>query len=116
MRHLKKNRKFGRTRKLRDALLKHLAASLILREKMVTTEAKAKEIRPLVEKSITLARKQDLAAYRELLKRFPQQAAAKLFKDVALRYQGRPGGYVRIIKAHRRLNDAAPMAVIELVS
>ncbi|OGD29405.1 50S ribosomal protein L17 [Candidatus Azambacteria bacterium RIFCSPHIGHO2_01_46_10] len=115
MRHLNKNRKFGRKRNQRKALLKNLMAALILREKITTTEEKAKEIRPLIEKSITLAKKQDLATYRELLKRFPKAAAVKLFKDTAIRYQSRPGGYIRIIKTDPRVKDAAKMAVIELV-
>lgn len=115
MRHLNKNRKFGRKSNQRHALLKHLIASLILNEKIMTTEQKAKEIRPLVEKAVTLAKKQDLATYRELLQRFPKTATIKLFKELAPRHKDRPGGYTRIIKANFRVNDAAKMAIIEFV-
>lgn len=117
MRHHNANRKFGRVRKQRRALLSGLAHSLILREKIKTTEAKAKELRPFVEKLITKAKPNTIASRRIVLSRLDNEtrSATKLFKDVAPRYKERKGGYTRITKLGRRKGDAAKMAIIELV-
>jgi len=116
MRHLKKGRKFHRKKGQRKALLRNLINNLIVQEKIETTVAKAKEIKPLTEKLTTLAKKQNLAALRILLSRLPKSAAQKLYYSVAPRYTNRKGGYLRIIKsAKRRKNDGAEMAIIEFV-
>lgn len=107
-------RKFGRIRGRRQSFLKGLAHNLILKEKITTTEARAKEIRPLVERLVTMAKKQNLASFRNLLSKLPEQSAAKLYYEVAPRYQNRAGGYLRITKdADRRMRDGAKQAVIE---
>ncbi len=111
------HRKFNRERGPRKSFLKGLANNLIMKEKISTTVARAKEIRPIVEKMVTLARKQQLASLRLLLSRLPHQAAKKLYFDVAPRYQSRAGGYLRITKLGKaRKRDAAPMAIIEFIS
>jgi large subunit ribosomal protein L17 len=115
MRHCQKKRKFGRPRGQRQALLKNLAAHLILKEKITTTEAKAKEIRPFVEKLITKGRKNDLAAVKYLTKYLPVKARQKLISQISPRYQKRSGGYTRIVKSGSRQTDGAKMAIIELV-
>lgn len=116
MRHLKKGRKFHRKRGQRRAFFKNLMASLILHGKIKTTEAKAKEIRPRLEKLITLGKKQNLASLRILLSKLPKAAANKIYYEIAPQYKDHSGGYVRIIKStKRRKNDAAPMATIEFV-
>lgn len=115
MRHKKKGRKFGRKRDQRRAMLKTLAGSLIVHERIRTSEAKAKELRSVVEPLITLAKRRTLASYRLLRSRLPQVAAKKLFDEVAERYAQRRGGYTRVIKAGRRSGDGAKMAVIEFV-
>jgi large subunit ribosomal protein L17 len=88
-----------------------------MHERIVTTEARAKEIRAKVEKLITLAKRRgDLAGYRLLLERLPKAAAAKVYQELRERYQGRSGGYTRIIKTGRtRMRDGANTAIIELV-
>lgn len=116
MRHLKSGRKFHRKKGQRKALLKGLIGNLIIREKIETTEAKAKEIKPLIEKFITIARKQDLSALRIILSRLNKQAAQKLYYQIAPRYLERKGGYSRIIKGGKiRKNDGSKMAIIEFV-
>jgi large subunit ribosomal protein L17 len=96
--------------------LKILANSLILQEKIETTEARAREVRSLVERLVSYAKKQNLAAYRLLLKKLPQAAADKIYYELAPRYQGRPGGYLRIIKhSQARKNDGAKIVTIEFV-
>lgn len=116
MRHGKRGRKFGRKKGRRRAFLKVLMHNLIMRERIETTDARAKEIRPRVEKLVTLAKKQNLASLRLLLARLPKESAQKLYYEVAPRYAARKGGYLRIIKtAKRRKRDAARMAVIEFV-
>jgi large subunit ribosomal protein L17 len=114
MQHKKKGRKFSRKRDQRRALLKGLAANLILKEKITTTEVKAKEVRPLVEKLITKSKKQNLASIRYLARYLPPQARKKIM-ELGQRYQERPGGYTRIIKLGPRKRDAARMVVIEFV-
>lgn len=115
MRKRKKGRKLSRKRDQRKALLKSLARELILKEKIKTTEAKAKEVRPYLEKIITKAKKGDLAAIRNLARFFSKSIVKKLVKEIAPRYRERPGGYIRIIKLGPRKSDGAKMAIIELI-
>jgi large subunit ribosomal protein L17 len=112
---VKKNRKLSRKRDQRRALLKGLAANLILKEKIKTTEVKAKEVRPLVERLITKAKKGDFNSARYVAKILPAKAVARLIKEVAPRYANRPGGYTRIIKIASRRGDGVGVAIIELV-
>ena len=115
MRHGNVNRKFGRERGQRAALFKSLARSLILRGKMKTTLAKAKEIRPMVEKMVTRGKSATLANRRLLIASLGDvRAAGKLLKT-AEGYKDRTGGYLRITKMGPRAGDAAQMAVIEFV-
>ncbi|MEK7657825.1 MAG: 50S ribosomal protein L17 [Patescibacteria group bacterium] len=116
MRHLKKGKKFHRKKGQRNALMKSLANNLIIREKIETSEVKAKEIKPMVEKLTTVAKKQTLADFRLLMSRLPKKSAEKLYYHIAPRYADRKGGYLRIIKsAKMRKNDGAKMAIIEFV-
>ncbi|MEK7636003.1 MAG: 50S ribosomal protein L17 [Patescibacteria group bacterium] len=116
MRHLKRGRKFHRKKGQRKALLRGLISNLILKEKIETTEAKAKEIKPFVEKLITIAKKQNLAALRSLFSLISKKSAEKLYYLIAPRYKERRGGYLRIIKGTvRRKNDGSRMAMIEFV-
>lgn len=109
-------RKFHRERGQRRAFLQGLAHNLIMKEKIETTVARAKEIRPLVERLVTVAKKQHLAALRTLFSKLPKKTAQKLFYEIAPRYKERAGGYLRIIKeAKFRKRDAAPMSIIEFV-
>ena len=117
MRHQKSGRKLGRNPAQRRALLRQLAISMILHERVMTTEAKAKTMRPVVEKLITIAR-EDTPHHRKLImsKIDHPLAMAKLFDVIAPRFETTPGGYTRISKLGPRRGDAAPMALIELVS
>jgi len=115
MRHLKKGRKFKRERDQRRALLRSLIFSLIKYEKIKTTEAKAKEIRPIVEKLITKAKKGGLSNYRLLISKINIQAAKKLVKEIGPRYKERKGGYTKIIKLPKRKTDGSKMAIIKFV-
>ncbi len=115
MKHHNKTRKFGRTAKQRNMMMSSLARSLIKKERIKTTEAKAKELRPIVEKMVTKAGKSSLATRRALSAQLGEDAAVKVIKELAPRYTERPGGYTRIIKAPRRFGDAAKMAYIEFV-
>ena len=115
MKHRNKARKLGREKGQRAALLKTLAANLILKEKITTTEAKAKEARPFIEKLITKSKKNDLSAMKYLAKYLPKKARKKIVMEIGSRYQNRAGGYTRIIKLGPRKTDGAKMAVIELV-
>lgn len=99
----------------KKALLRNLASAFILKERIKTTEAKAKELRSSVEKSITIAKKQNLSARRLLRKKFSELVTKKLVDDLSKRYQNRSGGYTRILKLGLRFGDAAKMAIIELV-
>lgn len=111
-----KKRRFSRKTKVRKGLLNSLMRSLVLEERITTSEAKAKEIRPRVEKAVTLAKKGTLAARRLLVRRAGgRDAAERLVKDIAPRYGERKGGYLRIIKLGARKSDGAKMAVIEFV-
>ena len=116
MRHGKAARKLGRVRKQRKALLWSLVVALIDRGRITTTEAKAKEVRPVVEKAITRGKSQSIAARRILSSKFPQATVSKIIKEVAPKYSDVPGGYTRITKLPPRMSDSARMAVIELRS
>jgi large subunit ribosomal protein L17 len=115
MRHGNVNRKFGRERGQRKALLRSLARSLVLRGRMQTTLAKAKEIRPLVEKMVTRGRTDTLHSRRLLIASLGDERAAKKLIATAKGYEGRTGGYLRIVKMGPRKGDAAQMALIEFV-
>ncbi|PLT35309.1 50S ribosomal protein L17 [Bacillus sp. V5-8f] len=117
-------RKLGRTSAQRKALLRDLATDLIIHERIETTEARAKELRSVVEKMITLGKRGDLHARRQAAAfirnevanaETGQDAVQKLFSDIAARYEERQGGYTRIMKMGPRRGDAAPVVVIELV-
>lgn len=116
MRHNIDGRKFRRVPSHRKALLKNLAISLIIHERIETTIAKAKELRRIVEHMITLGKRGDLSARRMVFAMLRDEASvAKLFSKLAERYKSRNGGYTRIIKFRNRLGDDAPMSFIELV-
>src|SRR3989344_7548026 len=115
MKHLRKNRKFGRPADFRKVFLWNLISNLILKERIRTTEARAKEIRPMIEKAITKAKIDNLANRRLLLKKLNLKPMNKLFKDLSLRFIDRSGGYCRILKLETRKNDGAKMVIIEFV-
>jgi len=122
MRHHNANRKFGRVRKVRNALMKSLALSLILQESITTTEPKAKELRPYAEKLVTVAKKaligkaEAIATTRLLVSKLGSiEGAEKLVKTLAPRFKDAKGGYTRIIKLPLRLRDASKMAYIEFI-
>ena len=116
MRHAKAGRKLNRTASHRKAMFANMAASLITPEQIVTTLPKAKEIRPIVEKLVTLGKRGDLHARRQAISQIQDQdAVRKLFDAIASRYATRNGGYLRIMKAGFRQGDNAPLAVIEFV-
>jgi len=116
MRHSCAHRQFGRDSGHRKALLRMLVSSLIKNEKIETTTAKAKEIRPLAEKMITLAKRGDLHARRQVLSFIHDESiVSSLFTQIAPRFASRNGGYTRIVPTRTRLGDAASMAIIELV-
>jgi large subunit ribosomal protein L17 len=116
MRHRKGPAKLGRTSTHRQAMLANMAAALVKHEQIVTTLPKAKALRPVVEKLITLGKKGDLSSRRLAIARLRDEAMVrKLFSTLAERYNERPGGYTRVLKAGFRYGDDAPMAVIELV-
>ncbi|CAN0652718.1 50S ribosomal protein L17 [Nitratireductor aquimarinus] len=116
MRHGKSGRKLNRTASHRKALFANMAASLIEHEQIVTTLPKAKELRPIVEKLVTLGKRGDLHARRQAISAIRDEALVRrLFDTLAPRYAERNGGYTRIMKAGFRHGDNAPMAVIEFV-
>jgi large subunit ribosomal protein L17 len=116
MRHKVGHRKLQRPTAHRNAMLRNMAASLIKHEQIKTTLPKARELRPYVEKLITLAKKGGLSNRRLAMSRLMDDTQlVKLFDALAARYEGRDGGYTRVIKAGFRGSDAAPMGVIELV-
>jgi large subunit ribosomal protein L17 len=116
MRHAKAGRKLNRTHSHRKALLGNMAVALIKHEQIVTTLPKAKELRPFIEKLITLGKRGDLHARRQVMSKIPEkQWAGKVFDTLAPRYAERAGGYTRVLKAGYRFGDSAPMAVIEFV-
>jgi large subunit ribosomal protein L17 len=110
------NRRLGRTMGHRRALLRNMVTSLLLSEKIETTEMKAKELSRVTDKMITLAKKGDLNARRQVLEYvYDEDVVRKLFDTIAPRYSGKEGGYTRVIKTRFRQGDAASMAIIELV-
>jgi len=116
MRHRNQGRKLNRSSSHRKAMFANMACSLIKHEQITTTLPKAKELRPVVEKLITLGKRGDLHARRQAYSQLPDRAmVAKLFDELAERYADRNGGYTRVIRANFRYGDAAPMAVIEFV-
>ncbi|WP_346216754.1 50S ribosomal protein L17 [Caldifermentibacillus hisashii] len=117
-------RKLGRTSDQRKALLRDLATDLIINERIQTTETRAKELRSVIEKLVTLGKRGDLHARRQAAAFVRKEVAddesnkdalQKLFSDIALRYEDRQGGYTRILKVGPRRGDSAPMAIIEFV-
>lgn len=116
MRHRKSHRKLNRTSTHRKAMFVNMSASLIKHEQIMTTLPKAKELRGVVDRLITLGKRGDLHARRQALGQIKDRALVeKLFSQLAERYSDRPGGYTRVMKAGFRYGDSAPMAVIELV-
>ena len=116
MRHSNANRKLGRERNQRIALLRSLAVSLIDKEKIHTTLAKARELAPYVERVITKAKVNTLSSRRHIISVLAsEKATAKLISDLGPKYNDRKGGYTRVVKTEPRKHDAAPMAIIELV-
>jgi len=116
MRHKLGQRKLQRTSQHRTALLRNLSASLIKHEQIVTTLYKAKDLRPIVEKLVTLGKRGDLHARRQAISQLRDPALVKkLFDVLGPRYKDRPGGYTRVLKAGFRYGDNAPLAVIEFV-
>ena len=116
MRHRKKGKILDRKKEPRKALLRNLATSIIIYEKVKTTKAKAKAVRPLVEKLVTTARKNDLTARRKLLEiLYHKKAVNKILEILGPRYKDRKGGYTRIINLGRRQGDGAEIVQIEFV-
>jgi len=116
MRHHKSGRKLNRTSSHRKAMFANMAASLIKHEQIVTTLPKAKDLRPIVEKLVTLAKRGDLHARRQAISQLRDIGTVKkLFETIGPRYKERAGGYTRVLKAGYRYGDAAPVAVIEFV-
>lgn len=117
MRHGKSGRKLNRTSSHRKAMFANMAVSLIQQEQITTTLPKAKELRPIVDRLVTLGKRGDLHARRLAIARIRDEAAVKkLFETLGPRYGDRAGGYTRVLKAGYRYGDSAPMAVIEFVA
>ncbi|MEK7104593.1 MAG: 50S ribosomal protein L17 [Patescibacteria group bacterium] len=117
MRHHNVVRKFGRDKNQRKALLNSLALNLIVRGKIKTTEPKAKELRPFIEKLVTKAKKGDAATRRVIISKLSNRSkeVKKLFEVIAPKYMDKKGGYTRVLKLGVRKADGAPMAIIEFV-
>lgn len=117
MRHHNNTRKFGRDKTQKKALLNSLALNLIVREKIKTTEPKARELRPFVEKLVTRAKKDSLSTRRLIIAKFSNRSSEvkKLFEVIAPRYADKKGGYTRVLKLGARKSDGAKMAIIEFV-
>lgn len=117
MRHHNTKRKFGRDKNQRKALLSSLALNLIVRGKIKTTEPKAKELRPFIEKLVTKAKKGDAATRRIIISKLSNRSkeVKKLFEIIAPKYMDKKGGYTRVLKLGVRKADGAPMALIEFV-
>jgi large subunit ribosomal protein L17 len=117
MRHHNNVRKFGRDKTQKKALLNSLALNLIVREKIKTTEPKAKELRPFIEKLVTRAKKNDLATRRNIIAKLKSsnKGVKKLFEVLAPKYADKKGGYTRVLKLGARKSDGAKMAIIEFV-
>jgi large subunit ribosomal protein L17 len=115
MRHLKAGRKLNRSSAHRKALFRNLVTSLIEHEQVRTTDAKAKELRRIADRMITLGKRGSLHARRQALSYIRSRSVVtKLFEEVAGRFKERPGGYTRVVKIGHRHGDAAPMSIIEL--
>jgi large subunit ribosomal protein L17 len=115
MRHHNANRKLSRESGQRRALLRSLARSLVIREKINTTEAKAKELRPFVEKMVTRGKNGTVATRRFLTGQIGPEAGKKIVDTLSPKFKERAGGYVRIIRMPRRISDGSPMAHVEFV-
>ena len=116
MRHRRSGRRLSRSSAHRKAMFANMAASLVKHEQIKTTLPKAKEMKPIIDRLITLGKRGDLHARRQALSALPDKAAVdKLFSTLAERYSERAGGYSRVLKAGFRYGDSAPMAIIELV-
>jgi len=116
MRHRKSGRKLGRSSAHRSALLRNLVTALLEHERIETTDSKAKELRRVADRMITLGKRGDLHARRQALAVVrSREVTGKLFGPLAERYRTRPGGYTRILKLRTRMGDAAPISLIELV-
>ena len=116
MNHRKTGRKLGRTSSHRKALFRNMVTSLFEHEQIRTTDAKAKELRGVAERMITLGKKGTLHARRQALETIrSKDVTSKVFDELAERYRERPGGYTRVIKIGQRAGDAVPMSIIELV-
>ncbi|MBI3632020.1 MAG: 50S ribosomal protein L17 [Candidatus Vogelbacteria bacterium] len=116
MRHHNANRKFGRETTQRRALLRSLAENLIVNGKIVTTEAKAKELRPFIEKLVTKGRDEQKSSQRVLTSKLHnREVVKKMVVEISKKYKDRNGGYTRIVKIGRRKGDASEMAIIEFV-
>ena len=116
MRHRNAGRKLGRTSAHRRALLRNLVTALLEHEQIETTDAKAKEVRRVAERMITLGKRGSLHARRRALRVVrSREVAGKLFEELAERYRERPGGYTRVLKVRTRVGDAAPLSLVELV-
>jgi large subunit ribosomal protein L17 len=116
MRHRKRHGKLGRDTAHRQALFRNMVTSLLEHERIETTDAKAKELRRIADRIITLGKRGDLHARRQTLAVVRDKAvAAKVFDELATRYRERAGGYTRVLKVRRRVGDAAPLSIVELV-
>ena len=116
MRHNKSGKRLGRNTPHRNAMLRNMVTSLLEHEKITTTDARAKELRKVVDRMITLGKRGDLHARRQVLNVIrDQKVVAKLFEQIGPRYKDRPGGYTRIVKIGSRLGDNAPQSIIALV-
>ncbi len=115
MRHRKKGRQLSRTASHKKAMLRNMATSLFRHERIRTTEAKAKELRPFAEKLVTLSRTDDVHSRRQVRRHIQdREILAKLFDDIGPRFEGREGGYTRVLKLGARKGDGAELALIEL--
>jgi large subunit ribosomal protein L17 len=116
MRHRALSRKFGRTSAHRRAMVRNMVTSLLEHGRVETTDAKAKEVRRVAERMITLGKRGTLHARRRALRVIrSREVAGRLFGDLAERFRERPGGYTRVLKLRRRVGDAAPLSILELV-
>jgi large subunit ribosomal protein L17 len=115
MNHSKAGRKFGREKKVRDGLMKSLALALVLENKIKTTDAKARSLRPFVEKLVTAGKTDTVATRRNLISKIGSIGAKKIVKDISPKYAKRAGGYTRITKLPQRLSDGSFMSIIEFV-
>ena len=116
MRHRARSRKLGRTSAHRKAMYRNMVTSLLEHERIETTDAKAKEVRRIAERMITLGKRGDLHARRRALRVIrSRDVTAKVFDDLAERYRERPGGYTRVLKLRNRIGDAAPLSLVELI-